>query len=135
MLKYRFNPRTPIIVLEVLLEGQGKTKQKIKVALDTGATYMMIPWRTAELLGLKPEVIKEKIELTTASGDELAPLVTIKSVTFLGEKIPNVKAVVHTLPQKSKVDGLLGISFLKYFKFCLDLQEGILELTPKSRNL
>lgn len=83
MAKFRFNTKAPIIIITVLLEGKDKGKQKIRMALDTGATYTMIPWKIAENLGLEPELSKERIEIITASGVEKVPLVTVKSVTVL----------------------------------------------------
>jgi len=80
MSKFRFNTKAPVIILIVLLEGKGNSKQKIRMALDTGATYTMIPWKTAEILGLEPELSKERIEIITASGMEKAPLVTLNSI-------------------------------------------------------
>jgi len=44
MSKFRFNTKAPVIILIVLLGGKGNSKQKIRMALDTGATYTMIPW-------------------------------------------------------------------------------------------
>jgi len=109
MSKFRFNNKAPVIILTILLEGQGSSKQKIRVALDTGATYTIIPWETAEVLGLEPELSKERIEIITASGVERAPLITLKSIVVLGKRIERVEAVVHDLPPKSYVDGLLGV--------------------------
>ena len=82
------------------------------MALDTGATYTMIPWEIAEALGYKPEMSKEKVTLITASGVETAPLIEIKKIKFLGEGLDNVAVVCHDLPPKSYVTGLLGSSFL-----------------------
>ena len=98
------------------------------MALDTGATYTMIPWKTAEILGLEPELSKERIEIITASGVEKAPLVTLKSMVALGKRIEGVEAVVHDLPPKSYVDGLLGLKSLVELKLKVDFNEGILEV-------
>jgi len=128
MSKFRFNIKTPVIILSVLLEGSSKSKQKIRMALDTGATYTMIPWKTAELLGLEPELSKERIEIITASGVEKAPLVTVKSMITLGKRIEGVDVVVHDLPPKSYVDGLLGLKSLVEFRLKVDFNEGTLEV-------
>ena len=98
------------------------------MALDTGATYTMIPWKTAELLGLEPELSKERIEIITASGVEKAPLVTVKSMITLGKRMEGVDVVVHDLPPKSYVDGLLGLKSLVELKLKLDFNEGTLEV-------
>jgi clan AA aspartic protease (TIGR02281 family) len=128
MSKFRFNTKAPVIILTILLEGQGSSKQKIRVALDTGATYTMIPWQTAEILGLEPELSKKRIEIITASGVEKVPLVTLKSIVILGKRIERVEAVVHDLPPKSYVDGLLGLKSLVELKLKIDFDKGILEV-------
>jgi clan AA aspartic protease (TIGR02281 family) len=128
MSKFRFNNKAPVIILTILLEGQGSSKQKIRVALDTGATYTIIPWETAEVLGLEPELSKERIEIITASGVERAPLITLKSIVVLGKRIERVEAVVHDLPPKSYVDGLLGVKSLVELKLKIDFGKGILEV-------
>ena len=128
MSKFRFNIKTPVIILSVLLEGSSKSKQKIRMALDTGATYTMIPWKTAELLGLEPELSKERIEIITASAVEKAPLVTVKSMITLGKRIEGVDVVVHDLPPKSYVDGLLGLKSLVELELKVDFNEGTLEV-------
>ena len=43
MSKTTFDPESPIIELDIILYGEGGTKRRIKAALDTGATYTMIP--------------------------------------------------------------------------------------------
>jgi predicted aspartyl protease len=61
MAKINFDPQSPIIAVDISLEGEGGIKRKIKVALDTGATYTMIPWEIAEVLGYRPEISNEKV--------------------------------------------------------------------------
>lgn len=126
-MKYKFHPDAPIIVIEPELEGEGVT-ERIKMALDTGATYTMIPWKIARVLGLKPEVSERRLDITTASGVESVPLVSVKSIVVFDKKVENMDVVIHDLPPRSYVDGLLGLSFLKNFKVCLDFREGILEI-------
>jgi clan AA aspartic protease (TIGR02281 family) len=120
---------SPVISVDITLEGKSGRKRRIRVALDTGATYTMIPWEIAEALGCKPEISKEKITLITASGVETAPIIEVKSVKFLGENIDNVKVVCHDLPPKSNVVDLLGASFLRYFKITIDYLKGVLEIS------
>lgn len=129
MAKTTFDPQSPIIEVDITLYGEGGIKRRIKAALDTGATYTMIPWEIAEALGYQPAVSKEKVTLITASGVETAPLVEVKKIKFLGESIDNVPVVCHDLPPKSYVVGLLGSSFLRHFKVTINYRKGILEIT------
>lgn len=41
--KMTFDPQSPAIAGDITLEGEKGIKRRIKVALDTGATYTMIP--------------------------------------------------------------------------------------------
>lgn len=88
----------------------------------------MISWKIAEVLGLEPELSKEKIEIITASGVEKAPLVKLNSILVLGKRIEEVEVVVHDLPPKGYVDGLLGLKLLVELKLKIDFSEGILEV-------
>jgi len=131
MAKINFDPQSPVIAVDITLEGKGGIKRRIKVALDTGATYTMIPWEIAEALGYKREISKEKVTLITASGVETAPLIEIKKIKFLGEGIDNVPVVCHDLPAKSYVVGLLGASFLRHFRITIDYLKGTLEVSKE----
>ena len=131
MAKINFDPQLPVIAVDITLESEGGIKRRIRVALDTGATYTMIPWEIAEALGYKPEMSKEKVTLITASGVETAPLIKIKKIKFLGEGLDNVPVVCHDLPPKSYVTGLLGSSFLRHFKITIDYPKGIFEISKE----
>ncbi|NMX22064.1 hypothetical protein C5S30_06465 [ANME-1 cluster archaeon GoMg4] len=126
MTAYRIDPDAPVIAVYAELEGELIARPKM--AIDTGATYVLIPWEIAEVLGYQPELSKERMRIITASGVEKAPLITLKSIRVIGKKATDVKAVVHDLPPESYVDGLLGLSFIRRFKFCLDFQEGVLKI-------
>jgi len=127
--KITFDPQSPVIAVDIILEGEGGTKRRIRAALDTGATYTMIPWEIVEALGYKPEISREKVTLITASGVETTPLIEIKRIKFLDQKIDNVQVVCHDLPPKGYVVGLLGSSFLRHFKITIDYLNGILEIS------
>jgi len=126
MVRYRFDPDAPVITLYARLSNS--RTRRILMALDTGSTYVLIPWDIAEALGYEPAYSKRKVDITTASGTEKAPLITVKRVSVLGKEVRDVACVVHDLPETSRVDGLLGLSFLKKLKLYLDFQAGILEL-------
>ena len=126
-MKYKFDPDAPIIVVEPELEGEIVT-ERIKMALDTGATYTMVPWKIARVLGLKPEISEKWVDITTASGVESVPLISLNSIILFDKKVDDMDIIIHDLPARSYVDGLLGLSFLRNFKLCLDFQKGILEI-------
>lgn len=126
MVKHKLNHDAPVITLYARLSNS--QTRRIMMALDTGATYVMIPWDIAEALGYKPAYSKQKIDITTASGTEKAPLITVSGVSVLGKEARDVSCVVHDLPETSRVDGLLGLSFLRDFEIRLDFRNGTLEI-------
>jgi len=85
MAQIRFNPNSPVIVLEVTLEST-VAKRRMKMAVDTGATYTMIPWEIAEALGYRPDISSQRITLVTASGVERVPLKFVRIAGNLRKK-------------------------------------------------
>jgi clan AA aspartic protease (TIGR02281 family) len=104
------------------------------MALDTGATRVMVSWHVLETLGYAPAKVRSKVSITTASGTEITPLVTLDKVKVLGKTVVKVLAVCHDLPPQSPVDGLLGLSFLKWFDVDLHFRRRKLEFSGPSRS-
>ncbi len=127
MAQIRFNPNSPVIVLEVTLESM-VAKRRMKMAVDTGATYTMIPWEIAEALGYRPDISSQRITLVTASGVERVPLIKVDIIRILGKEIRDIEIVCHDLPARSYVDGLLGLRSLRELKAKIDFDKGTLEI-------
>lgn len=124
-MKLPLNKEEPIIILKVDLTGK-LGKYTIDMALDTGATYSMIPWGVAEQLGYDPAGSSERVNITTATTTMKAPLITLDTMGIGKMIVKNVKVAVHDLPAKSRVDGLLGLSYLKHFDLSLRFKKGLL---------
>lgn len=89
----------PVIILKPVLSGP-KGKFRIEMALDTGATFTMIPWNIAEKLGYDSVLSKRRTHLVTASTTEVVPLITIKSIKLMGFEINDIEIACHDLPEK-----------------------------------
>ena len=116
-----------------LLIFRAKIKSKagsilLKMALDTGATFTMIPPDAAKAIGVNPALSNRMKEVTTGSGSVHCPLVTIPEFTALGSTVRNLEVFCHTLPPESPVDGLLGLNFLGRFDLRLAFKQGFLEI-------
>ena len=127
-MRIELDKKKPLIVLPVGLVG-GTAKYIVNMALDTGVTFVMIPWDVAERLGYDPAICEERVAITTASTVEKVPVIIIEEINVLGHTLKDVKVVVHDLPPKSRVDGLLGLNFLTNFNLKLMFKNGFLELT------
>ncbi|TXT23567.1 MAG: Peptidase A2A [Rhodocyclaceae bacterium] len=129
----RFDPRRNIILVEARIEGKKNRWTSLQMALDTGASLTVIPWSAAEMLGLDPARSRRRVRFMTGSGMEAAPVLTVDAVEVLGVQISRVPVLCHDLPQRSLVDGLLGLSFLKHCRISVDFKSGILSIEPSRR--
>jgi predicted aspartyl protease len=125
MSKYEFNLRSGIIPINVELHG--KTILTIRMALDTGATFSIISWDAAELLGYSPDLTSQT-KIITASGIEIVKTLKIEKIRALGKEARNLKILCHDLPPESAVDGLLGLDFIKNFELFISFEKGYIEL-------
>ena len=115
-----------IVVYAIISDRHTKI---LKLALDTGATYTIVPFEAAFAIGCNPTDSKQKIEIVTASGIEYAPLITIPFVKAFGFEVKNLPVVCHNLPPRSQVDGLLGLNFLRHFDIGLYFLKKSLEIS------
>ncbi len=109
-------PHNPPSLLLVYAELQGpRGRTMLRLALDTGASYTMLPPEKLVIVGYTPHTTKRTIEILTASGSEWTPLLQIASLRFLGCEVKNLDVVSHALPPTSPVEGLLGLNALHHF--------------------
>lgn len=110
----RFDPKSNGIVVFVSIRN-GRIKRRIRMVVDTGSTFNMVPWVIVEALGYQPGLSKHEMPITTANGQIHVPKVIIGETHASGRSALDCITVVHDLPETSRVDGLLGLSFLKNF--------------------
>lgn len=128
-----FNLRLNVVILRVRVEGRGKRYAYLRMVLDTGASMTVIPWDAAEALGYDPARSRQRIQFMTGSGMEAAPTFSVDAMEALGVRLSQVPVLCHDLPQRSLVDGLLGLSFLKHCRMSVDFKRGTLSLEPSTR--
>ena len=123
-----FDPTRHIIIVRVKLQDERGRLLYLQMALDTGASMTVIPWQAAERLGLDPARSRRRVRFMTGSGMEVAPIVTVPAIELMGVRVADVPVLCHDLPQRSLVDGLLGLSFLRHCHLAIDFPRGVLEL-------
>lgn len=116
---FLFDPKQSLIICHGEIIGP-KMELSVKMALDTGATYTMIPVEAALAAGRDPSRSRKKIEITTGSGIEYVPLIVIPEFRAFGVRIKNLEVICHNLPTQSPVEGLLGLNFLNKSKLMID---------------
>ena len=131
--QHAFELQANVIVLRVRLDGRGSHYAHLRMVLDTGASTTLIPWDVAEALGYDPARSPRRVRFMTGSGMEAAPIFTVDAVEVLGVRVSRVPVICYDLPQRSFVDGLLGLSFLRHCSLSIDFRRGILDLTHGPR--
>jgi predicted aspartyl protease len=100
----------------------------VRLALDTGATITMVNGEALVLIGYDPGASTKRLRVTTGSGIEFVPRVSVELVEALGQQRQNVALLCHTLPPSATVDGVLGLDFFKDRRLLLDFRAGIMSL-------
>jgi aspartyl protease family protein len=126
MARFSFNPKASSIVLRAVIEGE--ISRIVTMILDTGASYTHLPGRILQAIGYDPGISKERVKVVTSSGVEISPMIKVKRVRALGKFVENLEVLCHDLPSEAKVDGLLGLNFLRNFDISIKFKEGVIEI-------
>ncbi len=107
--------REGILAVYALVKGP-HTWRSVKLAIDTGATRTMLPPDLLIDIGYHPAKATRHLELSTANGLIIVPLVRVRTVESLGCAVKELEIAAHHLPTESPVEGLLGLDFLAHFQ-------------------
>jgi len=114
----RFSVGIPLIVRNVKIVGP-KGSVKVDLILDTGAASTVLSWSDLKVIGYDPAVIPEHHEIVTANGIIEVPKLRVENIAVGDAEVKEVEVVCHDIPELAGVRGLLGLSFLKYFRLTL----------------
>ncbi len=116
-----------IIVRAELLGPLGSAV--LRLALDTGATDTLINVGLLIAIGYDPALVPERMEITTGSGVEFVPRITLSKITVLGQDRTDFPILCHTLPPSAGIDGLLGLDFFRTQTLIIDFRSGQITLS------
>jgi len=71
-----------------------------------------------------PALAATRVQVTTGSGVEYAPRVTLSRILALEQERIDFAVLGHTLPPSAGVDGLLGLDFLRGQSLTVDFRSG-----------
>lgn len=129
----RFNPSRGLVIVSAELTGPSGAAI-LRLALDTGATGTLINASMLVAVGYDLALAPERIEMTTGSGIEFAPRITVAKINALGQTRNDLPVLGHTLPPSSGVDGLLGLDFFRSQILTIDFQDGVIALDGEPPN-
>lgn len=103
----------------------------LKMAVDTGANFTLIPAQIALELGLELIPANDREGIVTANGVIYAPAAEIPLFGALGIELHGFKVLCFDLHSQSRVDGVLGLDFLEYFSPYHKFREEIFKMAPQ----
>ncbi len=115
----------------VFVKAMLNKKVPVRLAMDTGASYVVITQDIADKLGLKKSDDDQILNMQVADGRKLeARCIKLASISLSGveEKDVDVAILPSSAKDLSFGDGLLGMSFLGRFNFKVDIKNNRLIL-------
>ena len=118
-----FNPHDGLIIVPAELWGPSGSVV-LRLALDTGATSTVVNVGMLVAIGYDPALAPDRVQVTTGSGVEFAPRITLQRIDALEQQRTGFSVLGHTLPPSAGVDGLLGLDYVRGLRLILDLRSG-----------
>jgi len=110
------------------VEASLNNSVQVTLLLDTGASLSIISFDTLARLGLSPDQATKTGWFTTANGVVQAPIISLAGFTVGGHIVENIEVGVMDVSHTGSIDGLLGMNFLKHFKFYIDQNDNKMHL-------
>jgi len=126
--RHSFDGHEGLIIVRAELFGPSGSIV-VRPALDTGATSTTVNAGLLNSIGYDPALVPDRVQLTTGSGVEYAPRLSVNKIEALGQKRVNFPVVAHTLPPTASVDGLLGLDFFRGQELNLNFRTGVVVLS------
>ncbi|MBE9029917.1 retropepsin-like domain-containing protein [filamentous cyanobacterium LEGE 11480] len=101
-----------LLYLNAAITGWNDDIALLRLLIDTGASYTVLPSPPLRTLGYDIENADKHRQIITASGIVNAPLVHVKCFNCLGIQLQNHPILIYDLPSTKQFDGILGMDFL-----------------------
>ena len=123
-----FNAQRGLIIVRSELFGPSGSIV-LRLALDTGATGTMVSVGPLVTVGYDPSLVLNRVQVTTGSGVEYVPRISVSRMKALGQERINFPVLAHTFPPSASIDGLLGLDFLRGQVLNIDFRTGSITLS------
>ena len=122
-MSFDFEPSRGLIIVPTELTGPIGSAV-VCLPLDTGATTTLVNVNLLVAVGCEPALATEQVEVTTGSGMEFPPRVTLSKVAALGQTRLAFSVLALTLLPTADIDGLLGLDFFRGQVLSIDFRNG-----------
>ena len=126
-MNFHFNAEQGLVIVMTELVGPSGNAI-LRLALDTGATSSIINIAMLVSIGYDPALDPSRNQITSGSGVEYVPRVSIYKFNTLGQIKVNFPVLAHTLPPSAGIDGLLGLDFFRGNSLTVNFRDGLIHL-------
>jgi clan AA aspartic protease (TIGR02281 family) len=101
----------------------------LRLLIDTGASMTMVTSGTLQRQGTRYRDTGQSRIFNTANGPVRAPIYILETLSIGNWTVEQLEIGVLELSGQAGIDGLLGMNFLKHFRFFIDQNESMLRLS------
>ncbi|TKB45647.1 retropepsin-like aspartic protease [Thalassotalea mangrovi] len=113
-----------------LVNARINNQFRTNLMIDTGASITVLSESYFNALKQNGNIqVNRQLEINTAAGNQQAYSVIVDNFNIGEHQLENFEIVVMELPGFQHADGLLGMNFLKQFKFEIDQENSLLFLS------
>jgi predicted aspartyl protease len=125
---FSFNGRRGLILVTAALAGP-TGRVIVRLALDTGATRTVVSPLSLRSCGYDPVSASEQTFVTSVTRRESFPRLKVSEIAALGRAQRDFPVIAQPLPANLRIDGLLGLDFLRGAVLTVDFKSGAITLT------
>ena len=108
--------------------------QSIRLLVDTGATYTVLPVGFLREMGYDVAKPDRRVKVSAANGVMEVPLMRVDRFNCLGQNVSDFSVVALDLPPSAVISGLLGMDFLARHHALIDTGKAEIMIPDRSHD-
>jgi predicted aspartyl protease len=124
---YRLTVDRDLFFTRAALKHQGRVRV-VTLLIDCGSSHMMLAWEALVSLKADPALSKVRRPIATLNGVVYMPEVVLDEFHALGRRVEGMPVLAHSMPPGIKIDGVLGMNFLRRFDTDLNFKQATIRI-------
>ena len=112
-----------------LVDASPGDSGSLRLLIDTGASLTIVTPGALQQQGVRYRDTGSSLVFITANGQVRAPIYFIEALSVGDWYVNQLEIGVLELNAQGNMDGLLGMNYLKHFRFYIDQNESVLRLS------